>query len=205
MNNNVDQNPANDELTTDIIVGDPQSGPDIISYYLVGTETYTTIGTTSDQINTPQDLDFHPYINSLWVINKGTQSGSPAGSVIRFDDPGELSQTSEYRIDGNAWHFMVLPTAIAFSSDNLNFATTTGIQDANHNPSPSIFAGPSLWSSDLDIFAMPSGGNGSHLDMLHQSPNCMGIAHEADNVFWVYDGYNQNIAQYNFYIILLIV
>ena len=89
--------------------------------------------------------------------------------------------------------------AIAFSDDNINFATSTGIQDANHTtPVPGIFAGPTLWSSDLNVFAMPSGGNGSHLDMLHQSPNSMGIAHEADNIFWVYDGYNQNIVQYNF-------
>ena len=29
---------------------------------------------------------------------------------------------------------------------------------------------------------------GSHLDMLHESPNCMGIAWERDNVYWVMDG-----------------
>ena len=196
INGNPDQNTANDELTTDIIVGDPGPNPDIISSYLVGTETHTTIGTISDQVNTPQDLDFHPISNALWVINKGTES--TGGSVIMFDDPGESNQTSEYRKDGNAWHFMSLPSAIAFSDDNINFATATAIQDANQNTPPGIFAGPTLWSSDLNVFAMPSGGNGSHLDMLHQSPNGMGIAHEADNIFWVYDGYNQNIAQYNF-------
>ena len=196
INGNPDQNTANDELTKDVIIGDPGSSPDIINSYLIGTETYTTIGTISDQVNTPQDLDFHPISNALWVINKGTEGSG--GSVIRFENPGETNQTSEYREDGNAWHFMSLPSAIAFSDDNINFATSTAIQDANHNTPPGIFAGPTLWSSDLSIFAMPSGGNGSHLDMLHQSPNCMGIAHEADNIFWVYDGYNQDIAQYNF-------
>lgn len=29
---------------------------------------------------------------------------------------------------------------------------------------------------------------GSHLDMLHESPNCMGLAWEVDNVYWVLDG-----------------
>ena len=34
--------------------------------------------------------------------------------------------------------------------------------------------------------------------MIHQSPYCMGIEWEEDNVFWVYDGYNKNIARYDF-------
>lgn len=29
---------------------------------------------------------------------------------------------------------------------------------------------------------------GSHLDMLHESPNCMGVAWERANVYWVFDG-----------------
>lgn len=33
---------------------------------------------------------------------------------------------------------------------------------------------------------------GSHLDMLHESPNCMGIAWERDNVYWVMDGCGGN-------------
>jgi hypothetical protein len=44
----------------------------------------------------------------------------------------------------------------------------------------------------------PSGGNGSHLDMLHGSPFSMGIAHEVDNVFWVCDDWNKDIVRYDF-------
>ncbi|MCB0820830.1 MAG: T9SS type A sorting domain-containing protein, partial [Bacteroidetes bacterium] len=58
--------------------------------------------------------------------------------------------------------------------------------------------GPTLWSSDLDVFAQPSGGNGSHLDMLHESPYSQGIAAETDNVFWVFDGYNHDLVRYDF-------
>ena len=39
---------------------------------------------------------------------------------------------------------------------------------------------------------------GSHYDMLHESPLCMGIAWEKDNVYWVFDGHNQSIARYDF-------
>jgi hypothetical protein len=39
---------------------------------------------------------------------------------------------------------------------------------------------------------------GSHLDMLHESPNCMGIAWDYDNVYWVFDGYEGSIVRYDF-------
>lgn len=39
---------------------------------------------------------------------------------------------------------------------------------------------------------------GSHIDMLHQSPNCMGIAHESGNAYWVFDGHNGHLVRYDF-------
>jgi len=91
---------------------------------------------------------------------------------------------------------MSLPTGIAFS-DNENFATSPGVYDANHG-SGTPFTGPTLWSSDPLIYAQPSGGNGSHMDMLHQSPHAMGICHEVDNAFWVYDANENDIVRYDF-------
>ncbi|MEZ5174157.1 MAG: T9SS type A sorting domain-containing protein [Bacteroidia bacterium] len=114
-----------------------------------------------------------------------------------IDQAGEPSQSSIFRQDGNAWHFMSLPTGIAFS-ENGNFATSPGVFDANHQGTSAAFTGPTLWSSDLDVFAQPSGGNGSHLDMLHESPYSQGIAAETDNVFWVFDGYNHDLVRYDF-------
>src|SRR5688572_30860417 len=40
--------------------------------------------------------------------------------------------------------------------------------------------------------------NGSHLDMLHQSPWCMGIAHWSGNVYFVFDGNNGHVVYYDF-------
>ncbi len=166
---------------------------------------FTIIADNSDRVNGPQDLDFHPSPSregELWIINKGTENAPTfGGSTVTIYDAGETSQTSELRQDGNAWHFMSLPTAIAFGNGTyngeFNFATSTGVYDANHDGGD-FFTGPSLWSSDMDVYARPSGGNGSHLDMLHGSPYSMGIAHEEGNAYWVFDGYHQEIVRYDF-------
>ncbi len=157
---------------------------------------FTVIATSANKLETPQDIDFNPdpsRPNELWVINKETEMSG--GSTVMFLNPGTGSQTFDYRKDGNALHFMSLPSGIAFG-DNGNWATTTCVADANH--SGGTFTGPTLWSGNLDIYARPSGGNGSHLDMLHASPFSMGIAHDSANVYWVFDGYNGHIVRYDF-------
>lgn len=144
----------------------------------------------------PTDLDFFP-INGkdeLWIVNQRVEDSGGSTVIVRSATQGPQSYVRQ--VDGNAWHFMSLPTGIAFSDDNFNFATSPGVLDANH--SGGTFTGPALWSSDPAIYAQPSGGNGSHLDMLHGSPFSMGIAHEKDNVFWVYDDYNNDIVRYDF-------
>ncbi len=155
---------------------------------------YKLVASSTDKIAIPQDLDFNPTrLNELWIINKGTEA--TGGSTVLIFNAGKDNQTTEYRKDENSWHFMSLPTGISFS-ENGNFATSSGVKDANHIGG--TFAGPALWSSDLEIYAKPSGGNGSHLDMLHGSPFSMGIASEMNNSFWVYDGYNNHIVYYDF-------
>jgi hypothetical protein len=50
----------------------------------------------------------------------------------------------------------------------------------------------------MSIYAEPSGGNGSHLDMTHTSPYCQGIAYESDNAFWHFDGFSNDIVRNDF-------
>ena len=140
-------------------------------------------------------MDFHPSReNELWILNKGLEN--TGGSTVTISQAGMGDQKTEWRRDGNAWHFMAHPTALSFSKDNGNWATTAEILDANRQGG--AFTGPSLWSSDMDVYARPSGGNGSHLDMLHESPYSMGIEWDKGNAFWVYDGYNRTICWYDF-------
>ena len=39
---------------------------------------------------------------------------------------------------------------------------------------------------------------GSHIDMLHESPLGMGIAHDSGNSYWYFDGYYGHLVYYDF-------
>ena len=184
----------NDTLTKEIEAG--PGIPNLIDGFVDALLWPTLIAGSSDDIDRPTDLDFHPVLSNmeLWVVNKGTEATGSNTTTIY--NAGSDDQTSINKEDGNAWHFMSLTTGLAFS-ENGNFATSPGVYDANHDGG-GAFTGPALWSSDMSIYAEPSGGNGSHLDMLHQSPYCQGIAAEKDNVFWVFDGNTDDIVRYDF-------
>lgn len=195
LNGNVDMDHSNDTIKKTIIIADPI--PNIVDSYLSYVSKKTIIGNSTKGVSEPRDLDFHPVLSryELWVINKGTEASG--GRTVKFSKAGLTGQTSIVQKDGNSYHFMSLPTGIAFS-ENENFATSTGVYDANHNGGDP-FTGPALWSSDPTIYAKtPPGGNGSHLDMLHQSPYSMGICNESENVFWVTDGNSNDIVRYDF-------
>jgi hypothetical protein len=163
-------------------------------------DQFTVIGTAADGLSAPRDLAFAPGApNQLWTFNTAIH-----GTVIYFD-PGTEQQSSEVRVDAYGQHFMAFVSSAAFG-DNGNFSSCQESHDEwNVGPQePDDFMGPTLWSADLDIFAVvgqefpPVDQEGSHLDMLHQSPLCMGIAHDVDNVYWVFDGFNGNIVRYDF-------
>lgn len=174
--------------------------PDKIDLFLSAEPNINKISSNSDGLDKPTDLDFHPDfgLNQLWVINKKTSNSG--GSTTTYFNAGTDDQTVQTLKDGNSWHFMSLPTGIAFS-ENTNFGTAAGVYDANHSGGANQpFTGPSLWSSNFDIYAKNpgKGGNGSHLDMLHESPYCQGIAYETGNAFWVFDGNSNDIVRYDF-------
>lgn len=162
--------------------------------------TFTVIGTAKDGLNVVRDLAFNPEApEQLWTFNMLSH-----GTVIFFD-PGTAQQTSEVRIDAYGQHFMAYVSSAAFG-DAGTFATCQESRDEwNDGPqAPDDFMGPTLWPSDLEIFAKvgqafpPGAQEGSHLDMLHQSPLCMGIAHDADNIYWAFDGKHGDIVRYDF-------
>lgn len=162
--------------------------------------TFTVIGTAADGLDGVRDLEFDPaHPERLWTFNTNIHG------VVIFFEPGTAQQSAEVRVDTYAQHFMAYVSAAAFG-DNGNFASCQESRDEwNVGPQPpDDFMGPTLWSADLDIFAMvgqdfpPGAQEGSHLDMLHQSPLCMGIAHESGNAFWASDGLRGNLLRYDF-------
>ena len=163
--------------------------------------SFTIIGTAADGLSAVRDLAFNPGApDQLWTYNTLIH-----GTVIFFA-PGTAEQSSEVRVDAYGQHFMAYVSSAAFG-DNGNFASCQESRD-EWNVGPQAqddFMGPTLWSADLDIFAVvgqafpPAGGvEGSHLDMLHQSPLCMGIAHDKDNIYWAFDGLHGNLVRYDF-------
>jgi len=166
--------------------------------------TVSQIGTDADGLNIPRDLDFSPAVeNELWVVNRSDDS------TTIYSDAGTASQTSRHVVDPYAPHFMEEVSSIAFGaamhsgSDLPNFSTCqestntfNGLQEGDE------FMGPTLWSSDPAIYGETNPAAvdylsnlfgmyvdlGSHLDMLHETPLCTGIAWEEDNIYWVVNG-----------------
>jgi hypothetical protein len=157
---------------------------------------FKVIATNDDGLNIPRDLEFHPERpNELWTVNQGTEA------VVILFDPDTPNQKSDERLDMARSHFMAQVSSFAFGDAN-TFSTCqesrNGIGESGND-----FMGPSLWPADLDIFSVVNQSPwgqllGSHLDMSHQSPMCMGIAHDSGNSYWVFDGHNGHIVYYNF-------
>jgi hypothetical protein len=157
----------------------------------------TVVGSSSDGLNVPRDLGFHPTVpGQLWVVNRADDS------IVIFSNMGRDGETTSIKkrdiFDGGS-HFLAEPAAIAFGA-NGNFSTIHETDKETQGPvsqggSPFDFMGPTMWSSDLNIF---NGGHRGHLDMMHNSPLGMGIAWEKDNVYWVFDGYHSSITRYDF-------
>jgi hypothetical protein len=180
----------------------------------VGSITVDALGSTDDGLFVPRDLGFNPDVpGELWVVNRADDS------VSIFHDVGTADQTSEHRIDPYALHFMEEVAAIDFGGVTYSesSARTFGTCQESRNTyddtnSPNDFMGPSLWTADLSLFGYTNPEAvefltemfgvpvdlGSHLDMLHESPMCVGIAWEKDNVYWVFDGRNDDIVRYDF-------
>lgn len=168
---------------------------------------WDVIGNADDGLATPRDFDFNPYTEGeLWVVNRKDDS------VVRFNNVGTAEQTSDRRVDAFAEHFMEEVSAISFSAtetykDGAIFGTC---QESNNTYNDKAmgngFMGPALWTSDWEVFgfnnpeAVTAIGDklGSHLDMMHESPFCMGLGWETKNVYWTVDGQDQTISRYDF-------
>ena len=165
-----------------------------------GTRTlrrFEVVATFLEGLNT-RDLDFNPHHEGqLWVVNRADDS-----TLIIHDSTTEEPRF-EYRRDSNASHFMEEVSSIAFASDFNNFATCQESRNSMDGTYfPDDFMGPALWSADLDVYAVVNQNDwvllGSHIDMLHQSPYCMGIEHERENAYWVTDGFTGDVVRYDF-------
>lgn len=155
----------------------------------------------TDQLNTPRDLEFHPArTDELWIVNRADDS------AVIVDDAGLPTQSSEWRKDGYAYHFMEEVSAIAFGNVSGTHGVAFGTAQESRNTydgqaQPNDFMGPALWPSNLSEFARVHQNGpllGSHIDMLHESPLGMGMAHDEANAYWYFDGFYNTLVYYDF-------
>ena len=162
------------------------------------------------------DLAFNPDGNNeIWLSHRMEENDLPCGSsgnsgcfalqgsTTTLFEAGTPNQSEQWIMDFNAWHFMRRPPAIAWG-ENGYFATCGYARTGNALDDPNDFIGPSLWTSDPEVYRnwdpneQPEGWNGTHMDMLHASPWCLGIAHETENVYWVANGQIGSLDRYDF-------
>ncbi len=173
----------------------------------LGRITLTTIGNRRDGLDVPRDLAFNPEVgDELWVVNQADDS------VTIYFDAGLSTQTSEHIIDPYALHFMEEVSSIDFGAPGTFGTCQESRNTYNDNYAPNDFMGPTLWSSDLDVFGQSNPEAieylsdlygfyvdlGSHLDMQHETPLCVGIAWQSDNLYWAFDGLEGSIDRVDF-------
>ncbi len=157
------------------------------------------------------DLEFNPTSGKLWVTFREYESSAICteasfagcdalpGWTLEITGAEGDAPSSVLKQDANAWHFMRRPTSIAFGDTDARssatpgqssfFATCHEARTGNYDDDAYDYMGPAFWTSDPAVYTFNGpGGNGSHLDMLHSAPFCMGIAHNRGNAFWVFNG-----------------
>jgi len=180
------------ETTTTTTTDDGPEGLAILGGYThdLAELEVTVVADAADGVDRPRDLAFNPDApEQLWILNNADHS------ALIVSNPGEADQEVLRKWDAYGVHFLAKPAALAFGASG-TLATAHEEDDYTQGTAtPKDFMGPTLWTSDVDDF---DAGHTGHLDMLHNSPNAVGIAWERDNVYWVFDGYHASITRYDF-------
>lgn len=165
-------------------IGHGDGGPASVAFPIVHEQ---------DKLRQPTDLAFNPSKpTELWIVNRLDDS------TIIVQNPGTPEMTSERRHDPAASHFMDKPPAIAFGAVDDEWGQTFAVCGDSDNGGDD-FMGAALFTADLDVYAKPTpDGLGSHLDMLHSTSYCRGIAHDQANIYFVYNADKGSIDKYDF-------
>lgn len=160
---------------------------------------------------------FHPEIGEeAWVLNSGNHSVSIVASL------GTPVQSTISRRDRGYYHYMINATALAFNmvSDsnraadrdsfnyfavcNANANTYVGTKEANYFMGPTLYDTKPQNRNVVNRLGEECGEEEPcfflHADMLHEAPDCIGIAHDPEtttafgNVYWAFDNTGNNEA-----------
>lgn len=156
--------------------------------------TLTTIYTSAIAGSQPVDLEFNPRrTTELWVNNYGTHHMS----II--EKPGTPQQSVKEVRDPAYSHYNLFPAGLAFGTPSPRWGqqfATCGDGDNGGN----FHMGPTLFTADPRFFGkQTAGGLGTHLDMLHSTSFCRGIAWGGTgNQYWTFNSHQKAIDFYDF-------
>jgi hypothetical protein len=142
----------------------------------------------------PIDLEFNPRrTRELWVTNYATSHNS----IIT--NPGLPSQSVREVRDPAYTHYAFYPPAIAFGTPHAQWGqqfATCGDGDNGGDD----HMGPTLFTADPRFYGRQTqGGLGTHLDMLHSTSFCRGIAWGGTgNQYWTFNSQKKSVDFYDF-------
>lgn len=153
---------------------------------------FTTV--LSSKLSDPTALAFHPTVaGQLWVANRKDDSLTIADGVT-IGEPSAIWRFADAEL-----HFLESVDAISFAADG-NFGTCGDTRNSYHGNAPADdFMGPVEWPGSVDDFeAFGPDASKVHLDMMHDTPFCMGIASGGGTTYYVFNGIQGTIDWYDF-------
>lgn len=143
----------------------------------------------------PVDLEFNPRNpKEMWIVHYGTSHAT----IVR--NPGLSTQSVDERRDPAYSHYMYKPAGLAMGGTSTQWGQLWATCGDNDNRGDDHM-GPTMYSADLRLFGYqnPNTGLGTHLDMLHSTSYCRGIAWAgAKNQYWVFNSQEGALDFYDF-------
>ena len=153
--------------------------------------------------------------NELWIANGDTDS------IVVLEVSTHLSSPTVANVrhlrERARYHYMDKITSVTFGSDGLFATCQESINDYEGAMPPNFFMGPTLYNDSTALMvnskSLPCGPGDtcfmSHIDMLHEAPLCMGMAHDRaaeseidgymfHNVYWLFDGGHRQLVRFDF-------
>merc|ERR1711871_666269 len=176
----------------------------------VGQQQHTeVVARAAHGLNNPRDLQFNPaHPSMLWVANNDTDD-------LTIIDVGLGASSAMTLRDRAPFHYMERISSLAFDTRGY-FATCQESRNSYDDLMvPNDFMGPTLYDGSFselvnaraqpcDVDDDSSTCYFTHIDMLHETPMCMGIAHDNEqdtpfgHVYWLFDGMNGTLNRFDF-------
>lgn len=160
----------------------------------IGLRSDVTLTPVATSLQEPTALAFNPRAPSeVWIT--GLADDSVTVIDVSAAEPAVLAYWSDV---GDSDHFLNSPTAIAFADDD----TIETCQDSRNDYNvggggEDDHMGPSVFPASIETLNL-QGINNGHLDMVHHTPNCMGLVNVGGTEAWVFNGRAGSLDRYVF-------